>query len=492
MVRDTIQLGNAVSTISQEYLLEFTFEYGISESLHPAFPGPEEPIVEFSEGKVGVYTKFFEFANSRIPILQFLFDILGHYQIHLSQLSVIGAAKLDQCPKPRKVKTGSRPHAAYEVPLLTATASRVIDMEDTVMASGSLGIPSTEATTEVIPKSSLEKEVAAMGPVVNKRRRKRGNDGAGANAPPKVLRKDYAASHPAQRRSYCCKECERSRSAILCRTATGPQARQCLAQVMSEERIKDAFQEFKKYEDDYVNSRCAKMDARSDALSIDFDEELYPHMLTTIAGHRWVIRHGLHLAIMKCVESTEPRRVFSDVVFARVAKGMSEGLKNGIEHGKANLDLAAIKAYDPKADAKYVTALYALKDLKYTLIRELCPSSSQLKILMYAEVRKPKDPWSFKEEILLEDAIAANISRAKKKKKCRVVCCTHGVGSSHHARSNGVLVSVPTIVVGFKGLHEVTTAQLVLLVYKVNVVFNKVNAAKSRVTAVVRVLLLDR
>ncbi|GJZ24190.1 hypothetical protein Tco_0561649, partial [Tanacetum coccineum] len=28
-------------------------------------------------------------------------------------------------------------------------------------------------------------------------------------------------------------------------------------------------------------------------------------------------------------------------------------------------------------------------------------------------------------------------------KKCRVVCCTHGVGSAHHARSDGVAVSVP-------------------------------------------------
>nr|GEV63441.1 hypothetical protein [Tanacetum cinerariifolium] len=78
----------------QEYLLEFTSEYGISEDLHPELPGPEERIVDFPEGKVGVYTKFFEFANFRLPLSQFLFDILGHYQIHLSQLSVIGAAKV--------------------------------------------------------------------------------------------------------------------------------------------------------------------------------------------------------------------------------------------------------------------------------------------------------------------------------------------------------------------------------------------------------------
>ncbi|GJV23076.1 hypothetical protein Tco_1375771 [Tanacetum coccineum] len=94
MGRDTIQLETVVSTISLEYLPEFTSEYDISEDLHPELPGPEERIVDFLEGKVGVYTKFFEFVNFRLPISQFLFDILGHYQIHLSQLLVIGAAKV--------------------------------------------------------------------------------------------------------------------------------------------------------------------------------------------------------------------------------------------------------------------------------------------------------------------------------------------------------------------------------------------------------------
>ncbi|GJS37778.1 hypothetical protein Tco_0536160 [Tanacetum coccineum] len=231
------------------------------------------------------------------------------------------------------------------------------------------------------------------------------------------------------------------------------------AQVTGEERIKAAFDEFNKYEDDRVNSWCAEMDARLDAMSIDFNEELYPRMLTAIVGHRWMIGHGLRLAVMKCAESTELRQVFTDVVSARIAKGMSEGLKHGVEHGKAKLDLEAIEAYDPEADTKYVAALQALKDLKYPIvdqleklkdapidiIRELRPSSSKLKILVYHEVRDPKDPWSFKEEILLADAIAANISRAKKKKKSQVVCRTHGVGSAHHARSDGVRVSVPTI-----------------------------------------------
>ncbi|GJV46279.1 hypothetical protein Tco_1430815 [Tanacetum coccineum] len=95
---------------------------------------------------------------------------------------------LISAPNPLKVKTGIRPHAAHEVPLLTVTASRVIEMEETGHAT----------TAEVVPKTGLEEEVATMGPPVNKRqkqmRRKRVKDGAEANAPPKVLRKNHVSS----------------------------------------------------------------------------------------------------------------------------------------------------------------------------------------------------------------------------------------------------------------------------------------------------------
>ncbi|GKD63248.1 hypothetical protein Tco_1305356 [Tanacetum coccineum] len=165
------------------------------------------------------------------------------------------------------------------------------------------------------------------------------------------------------------------------------------------------------------------MDAHLDKLSMDFDEELYPHMLTAIAGRRWVIGHGLRLAVMKCAESTELRQVFANSVSVGIAKGMSEGLKYGVKHRKAGRDLVDVER-----------------------IRDLHPSSSQLKIPVYPEVRNPKDPWAVKEEMLLKDAIAANISRAEKKKKCRVVCRTHGIGSAHHARSDGIPVSAPTVV----------------------------------------------
>ncbi|GJY25083.1 hypothetical protein Tco_0399809 [Tanacetum coccineum] len=271
MGKDSIQLEDAVSTISEEYLLEFTSEYGIPESLHPELPGPEETIVDFPKGKVGVYTKFFEFANYRILLSQFFFDILGHYQIHLLQLSVIGAAKqvageehpsvlyeplnslknwnnrffwvderifptvmewrtnalkdgmpsadsyfaadvktlntrrtpiqkqpeallcsvglsrryylrddvyptflydddrdmdlfnLISAPNPTKVKIGTRPRAAHKVLLLTVTANRVIDMENTIVASGSSETPSA------IEKSPLDFANKDPTPLITKR-----------------------------------------------------------------------------------------------------------------------------------------------------------------------------------------------------------------------------------------------------------------------------------------------------------------------------------
>ncbi|GJY41408.1 hypothetical protein Tco_0428678 [Tanacetum coccineum] len=210
------------------------------------------------------------------------------------------------------------------------------------------------------------------------------------------------------------------------------------AQITVEERIKAAFEEFKRYEDDKVEKRCVEMDARLDKLSINFDEELYPRMLTAIAVRRWLIRHGMRLAILKCAESPEIRHMFADVVFAGLAKGMSEGLKYGTEHGKAGRDLEDVEAYDPEANDKFVKALQDLKDLKYPIVDQL------KRIPIYLEVCDPKDPWALKEEISLEDAITANISRAEKKNKCRVVCRTYGVGSAHHAKSNGVAVSVST------------------------------------------------
>nr|GFB65783.1 hypothetical protein [Tanacetum cinerariifolium] len=196
MGRDTIQLENAVSTISQEYLLKFTSENGIPKSLHPELPGPEDPIVEFPEGKVDVYTKFFKFANFlggkslaamgrgtgtnvSAPATQEVpvhangvsdLDLLLYAKPRpapeqdiaqqIFQESDMDLFSLISAPNPAKVTTGTRPRAAHEVSLLTATANLVIDMEDMTGASGSSGTPST------VEKSPLDFSNEDLPPLI--------------------------------------------------------------------------------------------------------------------------------------------------------------------------------------------------------------------------------------------------------------------------------------------------------------------------------------
>ncbi|GJV99090.1 hypothetical protein Tco_1554342 [Tanacetum coccineum] len=454
MGRDTIQLEDVVSTISGEYLLEFTSEYGIPEGLHPELPGPEETIMDFSEEYIPYcrgmahkrpkgwdatgrllffggcdnfeHTPYPYSKTTRSPTMPsklsrnfFLGDDVYPTFLY-DDGQDIDLFNLISAPNPTKVKTGTRPRAAYEV-------------QDRL--SGEIPPVENTAVTEVIPELDLGREVAAIGPLVNKRRHIRGNDEADANAPPKVLRKDHAASRPTQSTlegkslasmgleagsTYSIPassskgaatagdlDSEKSSSftsivgslgsiyqpgwgvtnncrldtpnvcqdmvdhivppgyflelhylsnddflsqyninmarqvamgsqlrlrfeqdVILLKKATSKIAKQDQRIQAREEEIKKldqeikslrvvdtevqglrnqmrnletlleaedkaAFKEFKKYEDDWVNFRYAKMDARLDALSVYFDEELYPHMLIAIAGRRWMIGQAM-------------------------------------------------------------------------------------------------------------------------------------------------------------------------------------------------------
>nr|GFD62579.1 hypothetical protein [Tanacetum cinerariifolium] len=59
----------------------------------------------------------------------------------------------------------------------------------------------------------------------------------------------------------------------------------------------------------------------------------------------------------KCAESLEMRQAFADVVSAGIAKGMSERLKHGVEHGHTQRTIESLEGYDPEAEAKFAAAL---------------------------------------------------------------------------------------------------------------------------------------
>nr|GFC90138.1 hypothetical protein [Tanacetum cinerariifolium] len=127
---------------------------------------------------------------------------------------------LIRAPNPTKVKTGSRPRAPHEVPLLTLTAARVIEMDEPAVATDSSGVPSAvekspldfthedgasdQGTTapEVPPPEDVSATAApevgqsegavVAEPPMARESRKKGNDGIDASVPPKLLRRDHA------------------------------------------------------------------------------------------------------------------------------------------------------------------------------------------------------------------------------------------------------------------------------------------------------------
>nr|GEY76490.1 hypothetical protein [Tanacetum cinerariifolium] len=568
MVRVIVQLETAVNTISHEYLLDFTSEYGILEMLHPELPGPGDRIVDFPEGK---NNRFF-WVDERVfsTVVDWRTNAPKDGMPAAEDVTVLGRAKsqilsggrdmdlfsLIRAPNPTKVKVGSRPRAPHEVPLLTLTANRVIEMDDPATATDSSGVPSTiersrwiflsrpgPRTRELLPQKfclprmcrrpllqNLARELSwgkeprrhtvglastAFMPedaptsvsdpdplffadpsarpsadvaqsslgiaVVGDPEFENASSPTEVGSPGGVYRPEWGVTNGSlldapeacqdlvdhlrlrfeqearllkkfvaqvarrdkriQARELEVKNLEalleteadmkkaaEDKSAGLIKELEDMRARfsdlqvshehlsQQVAslkeQVSGEEKLKAAFEEFKRYEDDRVE-------------------------------RRWVIGHGLRLAAMKCGESLDMRQAFVDVVSAGIAKAL-QALKD--------LKYPLLDQLEGLKDAPIdviMAALYLKSDTREDApqcIRDLCPSSSQLTIPVYPEVRDPRNPWACKEEIVLADAIAVNISRAEKKKKCRIVCRTHGVGSAHHARSDGVPVSTPTVV----------------------------------------------
>ncbi|GJU92687.1 hypothetical protein Tco_1317443 [Tanacetum coccineum] len=82
------------SILTQSALDALCEKFHIPDTVHPELPGHNDRIRNSPTGKIDVYTSFFDFANYRIPLSQFLVDILEHFHINLSQLSVIANAKV--------------------------------------------------------------------------------------------------------------------------------------------------------------------------------------------------------------------------------------------------------------------------------------------------------------------------------------------------------------------------------------------------------------
>nr|GEX68603.1 hypothetical protein [Tanacetum cinerariifolium] len=516
MGRDTVQLETAINTISQEYLLKFTSEYGIPEALHPELPGPEDRIVDFPEGK---NNRFFwvdervfptvvdwrmiapkdempaentysaeavrTLDTHRTPIQkqpEVLLCLVGISRRYYLRDKVYGPVQFNSRSQSHKDGGPSCSYDSSGVPFTIKRSLLDFATEAGAEDQGTVALevppPEDVPTTRGAPEAGPAEGVAATDPSTAKESRKRGHNGVDANASPKLGMgstrpapvpenapmdvsdpdplsfADPRSRHPtdvAQSSQGTAAagdpESENASFASMVGSpksiyrpdwgiANGsmldtPEAYQDLVAMGSQLRLR--FEQEAKLlkksvaqvarrdkriqaKEQEIKNLEALLEAEADMKKVAEDKSRHPTR-AAIACRRWMIGHGLRLAVVKCSESLELRQAFADVVSARVAKGMNEGLRHGVEHGRAQLDLKALEAHDPEVEAKYITALQALKDLKYPLVdqleglkdapmdvimvalylesdtgddapqwvRDLLPSSSQLTIRVYPE-----------------------------------------------------------------------------------------------------------
>nr|GEU84920.1 putative transposase (putative), gypsy type [Tanacetum cinerariifolium] len=106
MVANTIDTVTPVLTQKELDLLCAT--YDILVDLNPKFPSRNDMIQSSPDGKIGIYTRFKEFANFRILLSKFLLCVMQHYQVNFSYLFVPAAAKIRLDGEERKPKLVQR------------------------------------------------------------------------------------------------------------------------------------------------------------------------------------------------------------------------------------------------------------------------------------------------------------------------------------------------------------------------------------------------
>nr|GEX51721.1 hypothetical protein [Tanacetum cinerariifolium] len=95
----------------------------------------------------------------------------------------------------------------------------------------------------------------------------------------------------------------------------------------------ERLEEFQDAQLKVVNDKLEKLYADFVDMALHLEEKFYPHLLTTIFGRRWLLAHGMELAVTK--------------------------------------NLADVAAYNSSVEADYVSALQRLKNINFSLLAEL-------------------------------------------------------------------------------------------------------------------------
>nr|GEV46203.1 hypothetical protein [Tanacetum cinerariifolium] len=135
--------------------------------------------------------------------------------------------------------------------------------------------------------------------------------------------------------------------------------------------LRTQIEEFQDAQMNIVNDKVEKLDADLLEMALHLEEIFYPHLLNTIAGQRWLLTHGLKLAVVKCLNSPEYLSALGAAISRAIEKGVQDGISAGIDHGNAGRSLEDVTAYNPSAEADYTFALQRIHEVDFPLLVEL-------------------------------------------------------------------------------------------------------------------------
>nr|GEY37777.1 hypothetical protein [Tanacetum cinerariifolium] len=149
--------------------------------------------------------------------------------------------------------------------------------------------------------------------------------------------------------------------------------------------------QLEKFQDDLVkvvNDKFDKLYNDFVEMALHLEEKFYPHLLTTVFGRRWLLTHGMELAIVKCLNSPEYLSALGAVIGPAIKKGMQDGLSTGTVHGKEgrlrNVNFSLLAELKSYKDASVETVMDILRlegPLAEKLgLNELQPNVDQLMV----------------------------------------------------------------------------------------------------------------
>nr|GEX44940.1 hypothetical protein [Tanacetum cinerariifolium] len=315
---------------------------------------------------------------------------------------------LIRAPNPTKVKTGSHPRTPHEVLLLTLTATRVIKMDDAAATTDLSEMPlSEDVPATAAPEAGQAEESSTTDPPTAQRAIKEAVMGPMLMPPLKSLRRDHADPRPSGS--------SHRGKVLLPFNWVWILMFLCLKMLLqgSVTRIRYPLLTLRHAIPLMLPTRDPKSENASSPVEVGSTGSVYrsewgvtngslldtpeacQDLVDHVAppGYFSELRHMHNDEFLKQYNVSLARQVamgsqlrlrfkqeakllrksvaqaFADAVSTGITKGMSEGLRHGVEHGQAQLNVESIEAYDPKAEAKFVAALQALKDLKATLGR---------------------------------------------------------------------------------------------------------------------------